>query len=85
MVGVSSDNMKAQRRFVERLELDFPMLCDTEGEMLRAYGVRGLLGFAKRASFLIDAEGKIVKIYEKVSTSKHAAQVLEDLALLAQA
>jgi peroxiredoxin Q/BCP len=59
------------------------MLCDPEGEVLRAYGVRGLTGFAKRVSFLLDAEGRVHKVYPKVSPSKHAAEVLEDLKDLA--
>ncbi len=79
MVGISADRVAAQRRFVEKNGLTFPMLCDPQGDVLRAYGVRGMLGFAKRASFLIGADGKIVKIYQKVSSSRHAVQVLEDL------
>jgi peroxiredoxin Q/BCP len=79
VVGISADRPKAQSRFAERLELSYPMLCDPEGEVLRAYGVRGIAGYAKRVSFLLDAEGRIQKVYPKVSPSKHAAEVLEDL------
>ena len=83
MVGISADKPKAQSRFAERLGLTYPMLCDPEGEVLRAYGVRGMTGFAKRVSFLIDGEGKVAKVYPKVSPAKHAAEVLEDLKSLA--
>ena len=59
------------------------MLCDPDGEVLRAYGVRGMIGYARRVTFLVDGEGKIHKVYPKVSPSTHAAEVLEDLKGLA--
>jgi len=59
------------------------MLCDPEGEVLRAYGVRGMTGYARRVTFLVDGEGKIRKVYPKVSPSTHAAEVVEDLRALA--
>jgi len=82
-VGISADRPKAQRRFVERLGLPYPMLCDPGGEVLRAYGVRGITGYARRVTFLVDGEGKIHKVYPKVSPSTHAAEVLEELKGLA--
>lgn len=71
--------MKAQKRFSESSCLDYPMLADPDKEAIHAYGVKGLLGFAKRASFLIDAGGIVRKTYPKVSPGKHAREVLEDL------
>jgi len=55
------------------------MLCDESGSVVRAYGVRGLFGLAKRVSFLIDAEGVVRKVYTRVSPRGHAVEVLEDL------
>jgi len=55
------------------------MLCDPGGEVIRAYGAGGLFGFAKRISFLIDADGRIARRYDSVSPGGHAAEVLEDL------
>jgi peroxiredoxin Q/BCP len=83
VVGISSDRPKAQSRFAERLELTYPMLCDPEGEVLRAYGVRGMTGHARRVTFLVDGEGKVHKVYPKVSPKTHATEVLEDLKSLA--
>ena len=79
MIGISADRPKAQSRFAERLALPYPMLCDPGGETLRAYGVRGITGHARRVTFLVDAQGKVHKVYPKVSPSTHAAEVLEDL------
>ena len=64
---------------MEKLGLPYPMLCDEDGTVIRAFGVKGMLGFAKRVSFLIDPEGKVDKVYTKVSPDKHAAEVLDDL------
>ncbi len=58
------------------------MLCDVDGQVLRAYGVRGFFGLAKRVSFLIDGEGIVRRVYPKVSPRAHAREVLEDLAAL---
>lgn len=55
------------------------MLADPTGETIRAYGVAGLVGLAKRITFVIDAEGAIAKVYDSVSVKTHAAEVLEEL------
>ena len=82
MVGISTDRVTRQRKFVESSALPYTLLSDTGGEVCRAYGVRGLLGFAGRVSFLIDGDTVIRKVYPKVSPATHAAEVLEDLLLL---
>jgi peroxiredoxin Q/BCP len=79
LLGVSADRKDAQARFARRLGVSFPLLCDPDGNVLRAYGVRGLMGYARRVTFLIDEHGTIRKIYPKVSPSAHAAEVLRDL------
>ncbi len=47
--------------------------------MIKRYGVDLAFGIAKRKSFLVDSKGRIAKIYEEVTPSKHAAEVLEEL------
>ena len=78
-VGVSADKLPSQKRFAERNELSFPMLSDTTGSVLREYGVRGFLGFARRVSFLIDPVGIVRQVYTKVSPRGHADEILRDL------
>ena len=78
-MGVSKDAVQSQRRFADKLDLGFPLLADADGVVIKAYGVDGLLGFAKRKTFLIDSKGKIAKIYESVSPKEHAAEVAEAL------
>ena len=79
MVGISTDRPRSQARFVEKQELSYPLLCDEDGEVCRVYGVRGKLGFARRVSFLIDAAGRVRKVYPRVSPAGHAEEVLADL------
>ena len=79
MVGISRDRLPAQQRFTRKSELPYPLLADPRSEAIRAYGVAGMLGFAKRVTFLIDAGGRISKVYDRVSVRSHAEDVLNDL------
>ena len=84
--GISTDSEKSHKKFEEKFELPFTLLADTEKEVVRAYDVwapkkfmgREFLG-TLRTSFLIDPEGNIAKIYEKVKPEIHAEEVLADL------
>ena len=67
-------------------EFQYPLLCDEEKNILKAYhawGIKKLYGREyegiKRISYLIDEEGKILKAYEKVKTKSHAQDVLADI------
>ena len=87
--GVSTDSPKSHGKFVEKYQLPFTLLADTEKTMVEAYGVWGKKKFmgreylgTNRMSFLIDPEGKIAKVYEKVKPETHAEEVLADLAVL---
>ena len=79
MVGISKDTVEAQDKFAKKNGLSFPLLADTDGEVIRRYGVDLAFGVAKRKSFLVDSKGRIAKVYEDVTPSKHAAEVLLDL------
>ena len=79
VVGVSKDTVNAQEKFAKKNKLTFPLLADSEGEVIRRYGVDLAFGIAKRKTFLIDSKGKITKIYESVTPKTHAAEVAEDL------
>ena len=79
VLGVSKDAVQSQRKFADKLHLGFPLLADADGAVIKAYGVDGLLGFAKRKTFLIDSKGRIAKILDDVNASVHAAEVAEAL------
>lgn len=82
VIGVSVDDTAAQFAFAKKYSLPFPLLSDRDGAVARAYGALNdlkLVRFAKRHSFLIDGEGTLRKVYEKVDTARHAAEIIADL------
>jgi thioredoxin-dependent peroxiredoxin len=92
VVGVSPDTVTAQRKFADKYGLDFTLLADENHEIADLYGVWGekkmygktYMG-VQRATFLIDAEGKVAKVFPKVSPKTHDEVVLEALGQLASA
>ncbi len=86
VLGISRDNLASHQKFQTKYQLPFSLLSDADGKMCEAYGVwkeknlygRKYMGI-ERTTFLIDENGKIVKIYPKVSVKGHVSQVLEDL------
>ncbi len=76
--GVSEDDSKSHEEFAKEQKLPFPILADPNGEWLRAFGVPSRLGMASRVSFLIDANGKVAKVYPDVDPGVHADEVLKD-------
>ncbi len=88
VLGVSRDNRDSHRRFRQKYRLPFPLLCDTRGEAAEAYGSLFRLAFVrlvKRRTFIIDPQGHVAKIYPKVSTPGHSAEVIADLQQLQSA
>lgn len=66
VLGISTDDKDTSRRFAESLKLPFPLLSDEGGAVSRAYGVWDGKS-ASRATFVIDASGKITKVVEGLS------------------
>jgi peroxiredoxin Q/BCP len=87
--GVSVGSVASHARFAAKHHLSFPLLSDQEKKVVQLYGVWGKKKFmgreymgTARTSFLIDPEGKIAKVYEKVKPESHAQEVLADLEAL---
>lgn len=86
VLGISADSVAKHKKFADKYELPFTLLADEDKAVCEKYGVwdqksmYGRLFFGiKRTSFLVDPNGKIVRIYEKVKPAEHATQVLADL------
>jgi len=86
IVGVSPDKEAAQQRFAAKYGLPFTLVPDPDHSIAEAYGVwkqKSFLGRkymgVERSTFVIDPEGKIGKIFEKVKVTDHVAKVLESL------
>ncbi|MCH2176075.1 MAG: thioredoxin-dependent thiol peroxidase [Lentisphaeria bacterium] len=86
IVGVSGCSQKAHKNFVTKYELPFHLLVDQEKEVIEAYGAWGekknygktYMGII-RSTFIINEEGVIENVIEKVKTATHGEQVLEHL------
>lgn len=83
VIGVSGDSEKSHKKFIEKYELPFTLLADTEKTIHEQYGTwieksmygKTYMGTA-RWTFLIDENGVIEKVIDKVKTADHAAQIL---------
>ena len=86
VVGVSLDSVDSHKKFYDQYHLNFDILSDDKGVVVRDYGIFagvGKLGVAKRTTYLIDPQGEIVKTYENVDPSHDATNILADLDSLA--
>jgi peroxiredoxin Q/BCP len=78
VIGISTNSAKSHSKFATKYALPFTLLADDKKEAVKAYGVLASKT-ASRTSFLIDADSRIVRIYENVQPQKHADQVLDDI------
>ena len=84
LIGVSADSAKAQLKFKEKYEFPFPLLADEDKSVIEAFGVWGSKKFMvkeydgiHRTTFVIDENGIIDEVIEKVKTKEHANQILK--------
>ena len=84
LLGVSADSIKRQKSFQEKYKFPFPLLADEDKEVINAFGVWGPKKFMgreydgiHRITFIIDENGVIERVIEKVKTKDHAAQILD--------
>jgi len=83
VVGCSGDSVEAQTKFKTRYKIKFPLLADTEFDVIDAFGARRMKTFfgksflgIVRMTFWIGPDGIIQKVWEKVTPKGHAAEVL---------
>ncbi len=84
VLGASMDSEKRHQNFIAKYDLPFSLLSDTEGELVNLYGVwREKTNYGKtymgivRTTFVIDENGTIVDIIEKVKTKEHTSQIIK--------
>ena len=83
ILGVSVDSVDSHKQFCTKDSLSFNLLSDEDKKVVVQYGSLGSFGpmkIANRNTFLIDPNGKIVKVWTKVDPSGHSAEVLTALA-----
>jgi thioredoxin-dependent peroxiredoxin len=86
IIGVSPDSEKSHQNFIQKHNLPFRLIADTDKKILEDYGVwaekkmygRTYMGVL-RTSFLIDENGMIQEIFDKVKTKEHSSQIFKEL------
>jgi peroxiredoxin Q/BCP len=86
ILGVSADSLESHKKFSDKYRLPFPLVPDTDKEIVKAYGVWGLKKFMgreyegiHRTTFVISEDGKIEHIITKVKTKDHSDQILGEM------
>jgi len=79
ILGASADDMQLQQKFIDEHKLPYPLLCDTEMKLIDDLGIRGSATgkTPKRVTFVVGPDGKILKVYEKVTPASHPKEVLD--------
>jgi peroxiredoxin Q/BCP len=83
IIGVSIDDEKSHRKFIEKFSLPFSLIADVDKKIVEAFGVwieknmygKTYMGTA-RVTFVIDEKGTIINVIDKVKTKEHTAQIL---------
>ncbi|MBW4536623.1 MAG: peroxiredoxin [Pleurocapsa minor HA4230-MV1] len=78
VLGVSQDDRASHQKFKEKYGLPFKLLVDSDGTITKAYDVDGG-GYAKRVTYIIDADGTIAHVDSNVNTSTHATDILTSI------
>jgi peroxiredoxin Q/BCP len=89
VIGISKDPMKAIEAFAAKYDLRFPLASDEAGTMIEAFGVwvqksmygRSYMG-TERSTFLVDAAGRVARLWRKVKVPGHVAEVMQAAAAL---
>ncbi len=84
IIGVSPDSERSHRNFCDKHQLNFTLLADTDHSVCLTYGVwveksmygRKYMG-VQRTTFVIDGDGRIERIFDKVDTKNHYQQILD--------
>ena len=86
IIGVSADSVKKQKNFCDKQKFNFNLLSDESHTMLESYGVWGPKKFMgreymgiSRVTYLINEDGFIERVYDKVNTKTHAQDILNDI------
>lgn len=86
VTGISPDSIESHKKFVQKLNLPFILLSDEKKEVVRKYGVwkeKSMYGKkymgVERTTFVINEEGKIIKIFQKVKVDGHVEEVIRAL------
>ena len=87
VLGISPDSVRSHQKFRQKFELPYNLLADTEHRVAEAYGVwkrKSMFGISfdgvARTTFVIGADGRVVRVFESVNPLGHGKEVAEELA-----
>ena len=88
MIGASADTIELNQKFTDKEGYTFPLWCDTELKLIQALGIQSKAApprdkMAQRVTFVVDKDGTIAKVFDKVTPKGHAEDVLKVVAELA--
>jgi peroxiredoxin Q/BCP len=78
----STDDHETNTKFAKKNNANFPILSDPDGLVASRYGVRSMLGFAKRWTFYIDKDGRLVKVDKKINLMNAGEDIAANLIAL---
>ena len=88
ILGISPDSVNSHVKFKEKFGLPFPLLADSDHKVCELYGVWALKKFmgreymgVLRTTFLIDADGQIMRVFENVKPAEHSAEILSAISI----
>jgi len=77
ILGVSADTAESHKKFIEKYDLPFSLLVDTDRSLHTTFGIGN--EYPKRTTFLIDPQGVVRKIYREIDCEKHAEEIEQSL------
>jgi thioredoxin-dependent peroxiredoxin len=77
VIGVSVDSVAAQKSFAERCAVPFPLIADQDKAIAREYGVLGLLGAAKRVTFVVGPDGRVTDVVQGMLPGPHVRRAAD--------
>ncbi|MCL4399622.1 peroxiredoxin [Candidatus Parvarchaeota archaeon] len=80
--GISVDSVESHKKFKEKYKINFRLLSDSQKKLVEKLGIKSMTGVASRVTFILDENGRVLKIYPKVSPDLHASEVIEYLSSL---
>ena len=79
LFAISVDTVPDQKKFVEEYGVPYMHLSDSNKAASKAYSGLNIAGLAKRSTFVINKEGKVVKIFKDVNAEKHGQEIIQTL------
>lgn len=83
IIGISKDDASSHEKFKSKYSLNFTLLTDTDGGVIEMYGAWGKKMYGSegilRKTFIINPDGRVVKVYGRVTPMGHGGQVIDEL------